>query len=127
MSKCMGCNSDKGKGTYCDDCRMAIANEKRLAALAELQAEGERMTKDREFDLEKTSWDEAKKLKNLVDYGLTCHGSDLYKAGFNKALDLVMEEVKKRYDFGCSEAPFQGTYEDLFIDLKEIISKLRGE
>ena len=102
-----------------------MTNEKRLQALAELQEDGERMEK---FDLDKESWHEAKKMKSLVDYGLTCCGSDLYKAGFNKALDLVMEKhesLLKAYP----ETSFHPNHTawQIFDDLKPIISKLRGQ
>ena len=92
-----------GKHTYCAECDIYECEHVK------------QMTNDSGFDLDKTSWDEAKKFKSLVDYGLTSCGSDLYKAGFSKALDLVMEEIKEFEAYAY------------ISDLEAIISKLRGE
>lgn len=112
MSRCMKCYSDKGKGTYCDDCRAVIANEKRL------QEDGERM------ELEAKAW-----VKDAMeadyfnpDFKLMKDAAiQDFKAGFNKALDLVMEEI---YSAAYNDRGIMTIEES---ELKAIISKLRGE
>lgn len=87
-----------------------MTNEKRLQALAELQEDGERMEKSVE---EYNAWIDANR-------------KAAFEAGFNKALDLVMEEATDngwRAVECCDD-------KDLFVPLsilKAIISKLRGE
>jgi hypothetical protein len=78
------------------------------------------MTNDSEFDLE----DAANNAASEADYCRECSrwnlAYDSYKAGFSKALDLVMEVI----DANCILNRIIVVDAD---ELKAIISKLRGE